>query len=110
MLAPISGRRAATAALLSLLAGCSTGRSTPSPPPAVPVEPPSFVAAVQRQLPQVAVDRREEELAAIAEQVCASLADGKDRPAVLDEIRDAGFGAGDARTLLALAEETACRP
>jgi hypothetical protein len=67
-----------------------------------------FVAAVQRQLPEIAVDRREEEVAAIGELACASRAAGKRQAAVVAEIEDTGVSAADARKLLTLAEDTAC--
>jgi hypothetical protein len=68
-----------------------------------------FVAAVQRQMPEIAVDRREEEVAAIGELACASRAAGKRKAAVVAEIEEAGVSAADARKLLTLAEATACR-
>ncbi len=93
---------------LLLLTACSADE--PAPAPVVPVSPEPFVAAVQRQLPQVAVDRRDEEVAALGEQTCASPAAGHDEPAVLAQLRDQGLSEPDARTLLTLAEESACRP
>ena len=68
-----------------------------------------FVARVRQELPQVAVDRRDEEVAALGEQVCASLAAGRGMAAVAGEIRDQGVVAGDARALVALAGAEACR-
>jgi hypothetical protein len=100
-------------------------RLTPTPaktktparrPPAKPVraetEPKSigrFVTAVQRQMPQFVVDRRDDEVAEIGEQACRSLAAGRRSTAVADEITGYGVAAKDARELVALARDTACR-
>jgi hypothetical protein len=67
-----------------------------------------FVAAVQRQLPEVAVDRREEEVAELGDRACHSLASGHRVPAVADEISGYGLTGADARALVTLARDTAC--
>jgi hypothetical protein len=68
-----------------------------------------FVAAVQRRLPSVALDRRDDEVEELGEQVCDSVAAGKRTATVEGEIREFGVGKSDARTLVALAQDTACR-
>ncbi|GAA2705330.1 hypothetical protein [Actinoplanes palleronii] len=94
----IPGRFARTASLAALLltplAGCSApdpvwvqGRSLSSPAadplpvsasPAPPAAGPGrFVASVRQQLPELAVDRRDEEIADLGVAACASLRDGR---------------------------------
>nr|WP_296073700.1 DUF732 domain-containing protein [uncultured Actinoplanes sp.] len=68
-----------------------------------------FVAAVQRQMPQVALDRRDDEVAELGEEACRSLAAGKRDAAVATAISEYGVAATDARQLVALARATACR-
>jgi len=67
-----------------------------------------FVEAVQRQLPEVALDRRDEEVEELGEQACDSLAAGEKDAAVAGEIGEQGVASADARTLVALARTTAC--
>ncbi|MFC3739061.1 DUF732 domain-containing protein [Paractinoplanes deccanensis] len=67
-----------------------------------------FVASVQRDLPEVAVDRRDEEVAALGERTCAGLRSGKKSATVVNEIRAQGVPDPQARQLLALARVTAC--
>jgi hypothetical protein len=67
-----------------------------------------FVAAVQQQLPAVALDRRDEEVEALGEQACDSLAAGRKAAAVAGEISSEGVAAPDARKLVTLAGTTAC--
>ena len=67
-----------------------------------------FVAAVQRDLPSLAVDRRDDELAALARQACAGLAAGRSADAVVTEIRAAGVDRAGARRLIRLAIATVC--
>lgn len=67
-----------------------------------------FVAAVQQKLPDVAMDRRDEEVAELGETACDALAAGQDPAAVVRELADEGVPADQARTLFTLARTTAC--
>jgi uncharacterized protein DUF732 len=68
-----------------------------------------FVAAVQEQLPAVALDRRDEEVEALGTQACDALAAGDNVPAVAGELSAQGVTSADAEKLIALARSTACR-
>lgn len=67
-----------------------------------------FVTAVQRDLPSLAVDRRDDELAALARQACAGLAAGRSAGAVVTEVGAAGVDRAGARRLIRLAIATVC--
>jgi hypothetical protein len=67
-----------------------------------------FVAAVQRELPELVVDHRDEEITALAEQTCAALAAGRSAGAVLAGVRTFGTGQAHARQLVKLAIGTVC--
>lgn len=67
-----------------------------------------FVAAVQRQMPQFAVDRRDDEVAELGEIACRSLAAGKRESVVARAITEYGVGARDARELVLLARDNEC--
>ncbi|WP_433385344.1 DUF732 domain-containing protein [Actinoplanes sp. CA-142083] len=67
-----------------------------------------FVAAVQRQLPAVAVDRRDEEVEDLGVQACQGLEAGERDAVVAGVISEQGVDLGDARKLVALARSTAC--
>jgi hypothetical protein len=102
----------ATAAVPTRTATQPPAAATTAPAPKAPPEPPQwdrFVASVQRELPALAVDRREEEVAALGELVCSARAAGKRTATVVAEIEDAGVTEADARRLLTIAEDTACR-
>ncbi|MET0417685.1 MAG: hypothetical protein ABW022_16865 [Actinoplanes sp.] len=115
-LPPAAGPAASASASPPVPADAPPAEATPPPAarrPATKTLAPEpqldrFVAAVQRQLPQFAMDRREEEVAAIGEVACASRASGKRTAAVVAEIEDAGVTKAEARKLLTLAEDTAC--
>jgi hypothetical protein len=92
-------------ALATPLAGCGAPGTMPAPAPSVPAsaEPSAetntgtgdegldhFVATVQRRLPEVAADRRDEELEAVAEQSCALLASGTDAKTIAAVARTLG--------------------
>jgi len=121
----------ATAALLVALGGCSDGAGTrpadaPAPvttPAATPatsasvreaVGPDAFVAGVRRSLPEVAADRRDEEITAIAAKACTALAGGEDADAVVAGTRTLGTPDAEAtdeataRELVKLAIDTVC--
>jgi uncharacterized protein DUF732 len=67
-----------------------------------------FVAAVRRDLPEVALDRRDEEVEALGEQACAGLRSGKTGAVVAGEIGAEDVAPADARELVTLARSTAC--
>jgi len=67
-----------------------------------------FVAEVRRQLPGVALDRRDEEVEALGEQSCAGLEAGKSANAVAGELGEEDVTPVDARKLVTLAGATAC--
>ena len=116
------------AALLVTLTACSSAPrpvAAPVPHDAAPAEsaapdpidPPAgsgsrldrFVAAVQAKLPDVALDRRDEEVEELGRQACASLAARKKTATVVGELRKLGVDDADARKLIVVAKETACR-
>ncbi|GAB2603408.1 hypothetical protein Aab01nite_48380 [Paractinoplanes abujensis] len=67
-----------------------------------------FVAAVRERLPEVVIDRRDEEIAALGEQTCAELKRGRKNAAMVTAMTDQGLAATDARTVLRLARTAAC--
>ena len=67
-----------------------------------------FVAVVQRKMPGLLVDHREEEIAALAQQACAALAAGRSAGAVVNEVRAYGTDRAAARELVKLAILTVC--
>jgi hypothetical protein len=68
-----------------------------------------FVADVRSQVPQVAVDRRDEEIEEIAQQACPSLEADKKAAAVVTEVEEmAGVDKATADKLIKLAIETVC--
>ena len=68
----------------------------------------TFLAAVQERLPDVALDRRDEEVEALGEQSCAGLEAGKSANAVAGELGEEDVTPVDARKLVTLAGATAC--
>ncbi|MDI6105501.1 DUF732 domain-containing protein [Actinoplanes sp. NEAU-A12] len=68
-----------------------------------------FLQVVHGQLPEVAVDRRNEEITELGGQACASLAAGRGRGAAAIELTGYGLAADDARRLVALARSTICQ-
>lgn len=98
-------------------AGAPQGSKPTTRPPSASRSPAgldAFVRVVQARVPEVAVDRREEEIAAIAQQACASLAAGKDADALVAETRALGTADAEAtdqataRELIKLAIDTVC--
>jgi hypothetical protein len=67
-----------------------------------------FVAVVQRDLPGLAMDHREDEIAALARQACAALAAGRSAGAVVAGARTFGVARASARALVRLAIDTVC--
>jgi hypothetical protein len=110
----------AMVAMAFALGGCDAETPAADPPspasPAPPVESAGagFVDVVRAKLPDVAVDRRDDELQAIADQACAALADGAGADAIVAETRSMGTQDAEAtdqataRELVKLAIDTAC--
>jgi hypothetical protein len=114
------------------LVGCADERSgTPAPAPAVSVpataragDAPrttpatagtgSFVELVRAKLPEIATDRRDEEIQAIADTACAELGAGKEPDAIVAGTRSLGTldaeatDQATARELIKLAIDTTC--
>lgn len=73
-----------------------------------------FVAAVQSRLPEIALDRRDEEIAEIAERACAALLAAEEADEIVAETRTLGTGRpkatdrATARELIRLAIDTVC--
>jgi hypothetical protein len=67
-----------------------------------------FLAAVRGQLPEMAMDLRNEEITEMGGQACDSLAAGTARRSVAAELSEYGVPAADARKLVALARSTLC--
>jgi hypothetical protein len=88
----------------------SPARTTPraTPKAAGRTDPAAFVAVVQRTMPGLALDRREDELATLAQQACAALTAGRSAAAVVAEVRAFGTDRAGARQLIRLAVDTVC--
>jgi hypothetical protein len=69
-----------------------------------------FVAAVQQKLPDVALDRRDEEVEDLGEQACDALEGGRSATAAAGAVAEQGVEPADARTLVGLARTDLCRP
>lgn len=91
-----------------LLAGCSSADpvwvAPPSPAPSAAAPAADrFVAAVRQQMPEVALDRRDEEITDLGDEACAS---------IRDEHRDTLTGYGvtpaQARQLIGVARAELC--
>jgi hypothetical protein len=127
-------RLLATAMVLLALGGCGDDPEPPQPTttpatavttkaqsPTTPATtarsaagPDAFVAAVQRSLPEIAADRRDDEIAAVAQDACAGLAQGDDADAIVARTRSLGTADAEAtdqataRELVKLAIDTVC--
>ncbi|WP_199512859.1 DUF732 domain-containing protein [Nucisporomicrobium flavum] len=123
-------RLPAVAMLLLALSGCGDDAGTSparTPSPATSTVAPSttattrtaagadaFVAEVRRSLPEVAADRREDEIGAVARRACAALAKGDDADAIVAQTRTLGtvdaeaVDEATARELVKLAIDTVC--
>ena len=113
-------RLAVTALLVVATAACGHDARTPRPAGDAPAQAAPagagsgdagldrFVAAVQTQLPQIALDRRDEEVEALGVRACESLAAGHRAAAVAGGMRAEGVAAADVDRLVALARSTAC--
>ncbi|MEU4626522.1 DUF732 domain-containing protein [Actinoplanes sp. NPDC023801] len=77
--------------------------------PGVPPSDERFLAAVRGALPEVALDRRNEEITEMGGEACDSLAAGRARRSVVAELAEYGLPDSDARKLIALARSALCR-
>lgn len=68
-----------------------------------------FVAAVQRKLPEVALDRRDDEVEDLGERACEALGAGRSATAAAGEVAEQGVTPSDARALVGLARDDLCR-
>jgi hypothetical protein len=93
------------------VAAAPAEKSTKKTEPAKAAEPDldGFVAAVRRELPDAAVDRRDDEVADLAEQECESLEQGKSHSAIVTETTElGGVGKTQAATMIKLAITAVC--
>lgn len=67
-----------------------------------------FVTAVQRKLPQVALDRRDEEVQDLGNQACAALGSGRSATDAAGVVAEQGVAPSDARALVGLAKDDLC--
>jgi hypothetical protein len=70
--------------------------------------PADFGTAVRRELPTLALDRRDEEIDGIAEQACGALTAGRSARSVVAGVRKYGTDAASARQLIRLAIAARC--
>jgi hypothetical protein len=123
------------AATMLALSGCGGDDTEPADVPAPPAAGPSgaavspvteptpaaggggtqaFVDTVRRLVPEAATDRRDDEIVAVAQQACTSLAAGEDADAVVAGTRSLGtldaeaVDHATARELIKLAIDTVC--
>jgi hypothetical protein len=68
-----------------------------------------FLTAVRQQLPEVVVDRRDEEVAALGIRACDALTAGKTRAAAARTLAEEGLTSDQAGTIVELARGTTCR-
>ncbi|MBU2669278.1 DUF732 domain-containing protein [Actinoplanes bogorensis] len=83
-------------------------RSSPPPSPTATRGYDQFVARVREKLPEVVIDRRDEEVAALGEQTCTGVRKGRPDATTVGEIQRQGLTPAAARAVLALAKATAC--
>jgi hypothetical protein len=93
------------ATLASGQAAAAPARTTPT---AAGRNPAGFAAEVRRELPGLLLDHRDEEILALAQQSCTSLAAGRSAGAVVAGVRTAGTDRASARRLVTLAITTVC--
>jgi hypothetical protein len=90
--------------------GSPPASASPEPEPAVdgPASDERFLAAVRGELAGATVDLRNEEIAEMGGQACASLAAGLPRRAVAAELTGYGLAEAELRRLVTLARSTLC--
>jgi hypothetical protein len=101
-----------------VLTGCGDDAPRPGPAPssAAPATTAAegFVGVVRGRLPEVAVDRRDDEIQAIADQACGALAGGTEADEIVTGTRALGTPDAEAtdqataRELIKLAIDTTC--
>jgi hypothetical protein len=110
------------AALLLALGGCGdepatepvtvpvpvTSEADPAPTASPSAGDEGFAAAARRELPDLLVDRRDEELLAVAQEACTGLAAGRSAGAVVAGVRAIGTDPAGARELVRLAIPAVC--
>jgi hypothetical protein len=115
-------RLGAALVMAAALAPTGCGDDAPRPEPAPPSAAPApaataaegFVAVVRGRLPEIAVDRRDDEIQAIADQACGALADGSEADEIVTGTRALGTPDAEAtdpataRELIKLAIDTTC--
>jgi hypothetical protein len=108
--AGVAGGSAAPATTAAGTAAAATAAPEPSgtTPPGRAAAAASFADAVRGRLPEVAVDRRPEEITEIGGAACAQLATGQRRGAAVDEVTGYGVADADARELVRLARTFLC--
>jgi Protein of unknown function (DUF732) len=113
--APVTQTTApASAAATATTSPTPGGTATKPSPRRTGAGPSGFVDVVRDRVPEVAVDRRDDEIEAVARQACASLAAGKDADALVAETRSLGTADAEAvdqataRELIKLAIDTVC--
>ncbi|MGX6606498.1 hypothetical protein ACWKSP_30890 [Micromonosporaceae bacterium Da 78-11] len=83
-----------------------------APKPYVPPPPTPrldrFVAAVRSEMPDFAMDRRDEEVEEIGQRACTALHAGVKPTTVAGRLRALGVDGPAARSLVTLAKDTAC--
>lgn len=81
----------------------STSATSASPSPTATTDPDHFVAAVRTKIPELALDRRDEEIADLGTEACTSL-----RTKNQDNLAAYGVSAAQADQLLGMARADLC--
>ena len=89
-------------------AGAEPGREAAGAEPGREAAGDRFVAAVRERLPELALDRRPEEITELGGEACAGLAAGRQRAAVAETLQGYGVTAREARELVAFASSGLC--
>ena len=111
---PTTAAATATAATGAAPSATPSRSRTRRPSPAGGGGPAAFVAVVRARVPEVALDRRDEEISAIAGLACTSLKKGEDADTVVAVTRSLGTADAEAtdeataRELVKLAIDTVC--
>lgn len=111
--APAAGSPPPTAAS-SATGTTAAGPTTPDDTQTTGAGPARFVAVVRDKLPEVAADRRDEEITTVAEQACRGLSEKQTADEVVAQARSLGTQDAEAtdhataRELVKLAIDTVC--
>ena len=109
--APAPAPAATTATATATATATPEGSSAAATPPESTA---GFVAVVRERLPEVAADRADEDIAAVAQEACTSLAAGTDADTIVAGTRSLGTADAEAvdhataRELIKLAIDTVC--